>query len=156
MKSILFKRFLTSSAKYSGNISVLCMPQLSPTMTGGKITKWYGSSGQKIKEYELICEISTETLTQIENYEKKDELIDIMEVEIQEDVYIAHIFDYANTVESDILVGKPIALLCEEYDDITKLSSQTVAGNLQIEKFPRALWQAYTKTRVNTSNCGCM
>ena len=172
MKASLLRKSVTSiinpfSLKRSGivgNANILCMPQLSPTMNNGKISKWHVKVGQQLKEYELICDISTDSLTQEQNYENKLDVVDHMEIEVQEDSYIAHIFEFAHKEGSVLNVDTPIAILCDEKCDVEKISSivkennlESINNNLIVRSlFPRALWQAYSKQRSSNSNCGCM
>lgn len=147
-----------------GNANILYMPQLSPTMMKGTISKWYVKKYQKIREYELICDISTDNLTQIHNNENHEGMVDDMEVEVQEDAYVAYVFEIAAKVGSVVTVDIPIAILCDEKIDVDIISSIIVENNLEYfnnnlilrKLFPRALWQAYSKKKVSEGNCGCM
>ena len=38
------------------------MPKLSPTMTQGRVSKWFYGEGDYVKTYDVICEITTPDL----------------------------------------------------------------------------------------------
>ncbi len=103
------RRWFSSSIKHVG-VRLLPMPKLSPSMVSGKVEKWRIKPGDQIQPYQLILEISTESLLKI-GIQK-----DIMDIEIIEDAYLAKIL--VNEGES-IRVGGPIAIFCEEKQNIT-------------------------------------
>ena len=39
------------------------MPALSPTMTEGKVAKWYKKTGEKVEPGDVIAEIETDKAT---------------------------------------------------------------------------------------------
>jgi pyruvate dehydrogenase E2 component (dihydrolipoamide acetyltransferase) len=84
------------------------MPKLSPTMRSGKIEKWFVRKNCFVTSYQLLLEISTQSLTQ--EYENH-----IMEIEIIDEVYLAKLFAEAG---STLQVGKPIAVFCNNAEDI--------------------------------------
>lgn len=73
------------------------MPQLSPTMTEGRLSNWLKKEGDKVTVGMIIAEVETDKAT--------------MEVEAIEDGILAK--TYA-TAGSDIAVGTPIAVIVEE------------------------------------------
>jgi pyruvate dehydrogenase E2 component (dihydrolipoamide acetyltransferase) len=73
------------------------MPQLSPTMTEGRLTGWLKKEGDKISAGDVIAEVETDKAT--------------MEVEATEDGIIHQLIGKAG---EDIPVGTPIAVLKEK------------------------------------------
>lgn len=47
------------------------MPKLSPTMTRGRVIKWYHKEGDLVKARSVLCEIVTKDLTQHKGCEEK-------------------------------------------------------------------------------------
>jgi pyruvate/2-oxoglutarate dehydrogenase complex dihydrolipoamide acyltransferase (E2) component len=139
MKSI----FHTTKQRF-GSILTLCTPQLSPTMTSGKIVKWFAKSGQYIKAYELICEISTGSLVKVKI---SDSIEDVLEIELQEDLYVGKILLEEG---SNTNVGEPIAILCEDEDDIIKCQN---LSPIESRNLNHALWQAYLKKPNKQKEC---
>ena len=148
------RRFSTITSKFKGIISVLCYPQLSPTATSGYISKWHVKQGEQIKAYSLICDISTENLTQvkIDPTDSCSITSDTLEIELQEDLYLALVY-YSDNNSVPIYVDKPIAILCEEEEDILKCKN-IKASEIEQYKFNRTLWQAYVKKKPDTGG-GC-
>lgn len=72
----------------------MLMPQLSPTMTEGRLAKWLKKEGDAIKAGDVVAEVETDKAT--------------MEVESSSDGIIHKII---GTVGVDVLVGTPIAIL---------------------------------------------
>jgi pyruvate dehydrogenase E2 component (dihydrolipoamide acetyltransferase) len=70
------------------------MPQLSPTMTEGRLSNWVKKEGDAVKVGEIIAEVETDKAT--------------MEVEAIEDGILAKFFA---TPGADIPVGTPIAVI---------------------------------------------
>src|SRR5690606_3409047 len=73
------------------------MPQLSPTMTEGRLSNWLKKEGDKVSVGMIIAEVETDKAT--------------MEVEAIEDGVLAKLFVKPG---SDIAVGTPIAVITEE------------------------------------------
>ena len=148
------RQFSTITKKFNGLISVLYFPQLSPTATSGFITKWHVKQGEQIKAYSLICDISTENLTQVkmDTIDSCSITSDTLEIELQEDLYLAQLY-YSDDSSVPINVDKPIAILCEEEEDII-ICEDIKASEIEQYKFNRTLWQAYVKTKPDTGG-GC-
>ena len=77
------------------------MPQLSPTMTEGRLANWTKKEGDKVSAGDIIAEVETDKAT--------------MEVEATDDGIIHSIIGEAGT---DIPVGVVIAVLKEEGEDV--------------------------------------
>ncbi len=77
------------------------MPQLSPTMTEGRLANWLKAEGDAVSAGDIIAEVETDKAT--------------MEVEAAEDGILHKIFEQPG---KDIQVGAPIAVLKEEGEDI--------------------------------------
>ncbi|GJQ10357.1 hypothetical protein GpartN1_g2148.t1 [Galdieria partita] len=82
--------------------SILKMPSLSPTMKQGNIIDWKKKEGDKLAPGDVIADIETDKAT--------------MEFECQEDGYLAKILLKAGT--QDIPIGKPVAVLVEDEDEL--------------------------------------
>lgn len=122
------------------------MPKLSPSMKSGKILQW------KVKEKELLTEYQNlmilETTTILDEYRSTPSEIHTMEVEVMEEMYVAKLL--AEEGQS-YKVGTPIAILCEDEDDIEKAGKVDLSSlpNMYSENYPKtapilALWQAYS------------
>ncbi|KAG5650885.1 hypothetical protein H0H81_010664 [Sphagnurus paluster] len=98
------KRLLhQSSARHA--ITNLEMPAMSPTMTEGGISSWKKRDGEAFSAGDVLLEIETDKAT--------------IDVEAQEDGIMGKIF--LPDGSKNIPVGKVIALLAEEGDDISNL-----------------------------------
>ena len=80
------------------------MPALSPTMTQGNISEWRKKVGDQLQPGDILAEIETDKAQ--------------MEFEFQDDGYLAKVFVSGGT--KDIKVGTPIAVLCENAEDVEK------------------------------------
>lgn len=105
----------SSSKPYTFNL-----PQLSPSFQGGTLTKWYVQPEQSLNINDLICDITTNTLTE-DNTVKQ-----VVQLESQEEgKVVKHLVD----VGGDIKLGVPLLEIeCE--DDMQDRSYA---------------WQAYVK-----------
>ena len=58
---------VTAQAGSSGlkdKLTVIPMPQLSPTMTAGRVSKWLKQPGEEIATYDVVFEVETESLSE--------------------------------------------------------------------------------------------
>ncbi|KAG9318173.1 single hybrid motif-containing protein [Chiua virens] len=88
-------------------ITNLEMPAMSPTMTEGGITSWKKREGESFSTGEVLLEIETDKAT--------------IDVEAQEDGVLGKILAPDGT--KNVAVGRVIALLAEEGDDISNLET---------------------------------
>ncbi|OJT07277.1 hypothetical protein TRAPUB_1874 [Trametes pubescens] len=88
-------------------ITEFAMPAMSPTMTEGGIASWKKKEGDTFEAGDVLLEIETDKAT--------------IDVEAQDDGVLGKIF--AQDGEKGIPVGKTIALLAEEGDDISNLEA---------------------------------
>ncbi|KAG8217234.1 single hybrid motif-containing protein [Butyriboletus roseoflavus] len=88
-------------------IANLEMPAMSPTMTEGGITSWKKKEGEFFSAGEVLLEIETDKAT--------------IDVEAQEDGVLGKILATDGT--KNVPVGRVIALLAEEGDDISNLQA---------------------------------
>ncbi|XP_010553398.1 PREDICTED: dihydrolipoyllysine-residue acetyltransferase component 1 of pyruvate dehydrogenase complex, mitochondrial isoform X2 [Tarenaya hassleriana] len=109
------------SSAESAPHTVLRMPALSPTMTQGNIAKWRKKEGDKIEVGDIICEIETDKAT--------------LEFESLEEGYLARILVPEGS--KDVAVGKPIALIVEDAENIEAIKSSSTGGS-QAEKGEQA------------------
>lgn len=109
------------------------MPQLSPTMTEGRLAKWTRAVGDKISAGDVIAEVETDKAT--------------MEIEASDDG-ILHMI--VGEVGADLPVGTPIAVLrgkdeavAADYKPVSKAKSAsaatgdavaTASGDMAVEK----------------------
>lgn len=103
----------------------LPMPKLSPTMTSGRVEKWYVVPKDLVRSYQLVLEISTVELTQSARDRKNyDAEVSLMEIEIlEDDMYVAKLIA---TEGQEIKSGAPIAVLCEHSEDIPSVAAAKV------------------------------
>jgi len=52
------------SSGLQDKITVIPMPQLSPTMTSGRVSKWLKHPGEEIATYDVVFEVETESLSE--------------------------------------------------------------------------------------------
>jgi pyruvate/2-oxoglutarate dehydrogenase complex dihydrolipoamide acyltransferase (E2) component len=154
-----------------GDVRILPMPKLSPTMNEGKITKWYYKIGEEVNSYDHIVDISTFTLTQdcntTTNNNHNNKLPSDLEIEILENMYVAKIL--AN-VNDTLPAGSPIAILCDYKEDIEiaakidisnmkdvylETSNSNSKVTFQNRSVSMALWQGYVQTKNYDSSCEC-
>ena len=93
------------------------MPQLSPTMSEGRLAKWTVKEGDTVAAGDILAEVETDKAT--------------MEVEATEDGIIHSIIGKIGT---DIQVGVPIAVMKEEGEDVAadyQPTSQAVAEEVE-------------------------
>lgn len=135
-------------------ITVVPMPRLSPTNTGGIITKWHVEENSTVTAYELICDIDGASV--VETKVNSLSTLTPMELEIQEDGIVAKLL-YS---EGPTLIpcGKPIAILCEQKEELfealeiaEKLVDKDVYEQSDVEM---AGWQAYVKSSKDSNSCG--
>lgn len=88
--------------------SKFLMPAMSPTMTEGGLATWKVQEGQSFSSGDVLLEIETDKAT--------------MDVEAQDDGVMAKIVVQAG--EKNVSVGKMIAILAEEGDDLSKAESE--------------------------------
>lgn len=79
----------------------LLMPQLSPTMTEGRLAKWLRNPGDAIKAGDVVAEVETDKAT--------------MEVEASEDGII---HKFVAELGADLPVGTPIAVLAKKGETV--------------------------------------
>jgi len=140
----------------SGNrmkgILVLTMPQCSPTMTSGKLTKWHVSPGNDVAAYDLVLDLSAHGLHDTDAG-NSSAAVD-MEIETLDDGTLCSVFHHAGDV---VPINMPIAVLCDEPDNVEFAKSlllESHAAELAIA--PRAMWQAYKKTHSEEGVGKCM
>ncbi|KAH8117454.1 single hybrid motif-containing protein [Phellopilus nigrolimitatus] len=88
-------------------ISNLAMPAMSPTMTEGGISQWKLKEGESFSAGDVLLEVETDKAT--------------IDVEAQDDGIIGKIL--LPDGSKNVAVGKVIALLAEDGDDITNLEA---------------------------------
>jgi len=103
-RTLVHKRLIHSSlTRYA--ITNLEMPAMSPTMTEGGISQWKKKEGEAFSAGDVLLEIETDKAT--------------IDVEAQDDGILGKILCPDGT--KNIPVGKIVALLAEEGDDISNL-----------------------------------
>ncbi|KAI0792809.1 single hybrid motif-containing protein [Abortiporus biennis] len=100
------RRWLQTSA-VRRKITNLQMPAMSPTMTEGGISHWKKKEGESFAAGDVLLEIETDKAT--------------IDVEAQDDGIMGKILAPDGT--KNVSVGKVIALLAEEGDDISNLQA---------------------------------
>lgn len=124
----VIRRFLTVERsqfpRFEGAVRLLPMPQLSPHMVSGKLLKWHCKEGEMIPAYGLIADVRPDQLM-----EEKDANHTDMELELQEDMYIAR---YLCNEGQEMKGGAPLAILCELEEDINEAKILKVQTNILI------------------------
>lgn len=103
-KSNHFPKILGMARAFSSypEHKVLNLPNLSPTMTKGNITKWYKKEGDSVAAGDVICDVETDKAT--------------VGYEMVDDGVIAKIF--VNEGAKDVPLGTPVAILVTEAKDV--------------------------------------
>ncbi|KDQ33959.1 hypothetical protein PLEOSDRAFT_1110799 [Pleurotus ostreatus PC15] len=99
------RRIHQSSARHA--VTSMQMPAMSPTMTEGGIAQWKKRAGEAFSAGDVLLEVETDKAT--------------IDVEAQEDGIMGRILLPDGT--KNVPVGKVIALLAEEGDDISNLEA---------------------------------
>jgi pyruvate dehydrogenase E2 component (dihydrolipoamide acetyltransferase) len=86
---------------------IIAMSALSPTMEFGGIARWVKHEGEGIGAGDIVVEIETDKAT--------------IDFEAQDDTFLAKILVPAGT--SDLPVGTPLAITCEEESDIAAFAN---------------------------------
>lgn len=139
--------------KLKGVMQLLLMPSLSPSMTKGTLTKLYTvSPGDEIKRYELFADIRCHSLLKTA---KEEETIEL-ELELQDDLFVVKVLSHVN---STLSVGQPIAIFCDELDDVKIASSIDFSGDniaicMNSSLLQPVSWQAYVKSKEHSLTCG--
>jgi len=105
-RTVLRRRYLHQTGARCA-ITNLEMPAMSPTMTEGGIASWKTEEGASFSAGEVLLEIETDKAT--------------IDVEAQEDGILGKILAPDGT--KNVPVGRVIALLAEEGDDISNLEA---------------------------------
>ncbi len=95
------------------------MPQLSPTMTEGRLANWMVKEGDSVSAGDVIAEVETDKAT--------------MEVEATDDGIVHSIIGKAGV---EILVGTPIAVLKEDGEKVAKDYTPTSQAAAPAEEKP--------------------
>lgn len=106
------------------NFRLLVMPQLSPSMKGGVLKKLYIHPGQYVAAYDLVFDITTQTLL---NIPSNDGGSIEMQIEVMEDMYVAKLFQEEGSV---VEVGQPLAILCDNIDELNLAKDYHVSACL--------------------------
>lgn len=103
--------------RLSKTMRLLVMPKLSPTMTKGLISNVFLKELQPLISHDVVFEVTTDSLlnTSIER--------SVMDIEVIEDMYVARVFAKAGET---LLVGQPIALLCDSLEDFPAAKNMKV------------------------------
>lgn len=88
------------------------MPSLSPTMNQGNIVEWKKKEGDELASGDILCMVETDKAT--------------LEWENQDDGFLAKILIPDGT--KDIAVGTPVAVICDEKDDVAAFADYAPGG----------------------------
>lgn len=133
------------------------MPKLSPQMTHGTITKWLKKEGDAIKTYDVIMEVSTDSLTE-EAYKTEGSQGPVtLLVEAQEEGRLGKVLVQEG---KKVDVGTPVGLMSDDTSDANSLKNYTCpTTNLYDANQPHArmlIWQVYLKDKDKQQKGGCM
>lgn len=151
------------------SLYVLPMPSLSHAMQSGRITKWLKTPGDLVSIYDIIAEVTTDSL--VEEAYKVDDFAGSVTLllESQEEAYLAAVLVPEG---QEVQIGFPVAVLCEDdsgisaaadaaqqlkglnvYDEAAMQQQEGRGLSLQLLE-----WQSYLKEsgKDASSSCGCM
>lgn len=145
---------MKSPLKFLSRVSLLRAPSLSPSTVNLKVLRWHARVGETLPPYSLLCDVSTSSLVRIPSNELVDETTEL-HLEVQEEVILAKIYVEIGQV---VPVGMPLALLCEDLEDVKTCStiSASDADTLEQQKnslVVAALWQAYLINSSTEKGC---
>lgn len=101
-KMVRFSKISTRSFSAYPEHKVHNLPNLSPTMTKGTITKWYKKEGESFSAGDVLCDVETDKAT--------------VGFEMVDDGVLAKIFMPEGT--KDIPLGTPVAITVNEVGDV--------------------------------------
>ncbi|SPO19912.1 related to pyruvate dehydrogenase complex protein X precursor, dihydrolipoamide acetyltransferase component [Ustilago trichophora] len=142
-RSAMATRALSTSSVQNA-ITKFSMPAMSPTMTSGGIAAWKVKEGQAFSAGDVLLEIETDKAT--------------MDVEAQDDGVLAKII--VQDGSKDVDVGKTIAMLAEEGDDISNIEvpkddaapSTTPAEDKSAQTSDKSAPEPSTQTAASTGS----
>ncbi|SPO20833.1 related to pyruvate dehydrogenase complex protein X precursor, dihydrolipoamide acetyltransferase component [Ustilago trichophora] len=142
-RSAMATRTLSTSSVQNA-ITKFTMPAMSPTMTSGGIAAWKVKEGQAFSAGDVLLEIETDKAT--------------MDVEAQDDGVLAKII--VQDGSKDVDVGKTIAMLAEEGDDISNVEvpkdeaapSATPAEDKSAQASDKSAPEPSTQTAASTAS----
>lgn len=132
------------------SITILPMPKLSPSQVDSSVTKlvkWYVKENSEVAAYSLLCEVETDALT-----EDSSSATAKLDIEIQEGSYIAKLLHKEG---DEVKPGLPIAILCEEKEDLDRASKFPIDRTADVylsQDLRLTGFQAYVKTL--SPSCG--
>lgn len=134
-------------------IALLPMPKLSHEMIDGWVSKWHVKEGQELQEYDVLCEVSTDTLAE-EAYKVGDFAgTATLLVESQEEGYVHKLLLKEG---QPVSVGTPIAIVGERPASGGGHTLRTTnVYDDQQQQVKVLAWQAYLKESKKPSG-GCM
>ena len=104
---------------------MICLPNLH--QVGGRITNWLKKEGEAIECYELLLEVTTDTLTEEANKVDKRFTGDVtLVIESHEGGYLAKLLK--DEKAGHLPVGTPIAILCEEETEVSSTGAGATSG----------------------------
>lgn len=97
---------------------VLPLPKLSHAMTSGRIARWHVAEGHKVNIYDVLMTVETDSL--VDEAYKVDQFAGTVRllVESQEEGHLARQLVGEG---AEVPVGTPVALLCEEQEQVEQL-----------------------------------
>ncbi|TKY90495.1 hypothetical protein EX895_000493 [Sporisorium graminicola] len=142
-RTVLASRTLSTSSVQNA-ITKFAMPAMSPTMTSGGIAAWKVKEGQAFSAGDVLLEIETDKAT--------------MDVEAQDDGVLAKIV--VQDGSKDVEVGKTIAMLAEEGDDISNVQvpadeaapSASPAEDQSVQTSEKSSPKSTTQTAASTGS----
>jgi len=141
-------RRLFSSKKFQelprGTILV-DMPKLSPSMTHGRIKKWIQEPGTELVPYDLLMEITTDTLTEEAYKVGKFAGTVTMQIECVDHGKFVKRLELGEKETLDLKVGTPLALLCEDEDVLNEIENIHSVQDPNPDTTIYMNWNAYIK-----------
>ncbi|ETV87986.1 hypothetical protein, variant [Aphanomyces astaci] len=140
------------------HLTVVPMAQVSPSMTGGRITKWTKDVGDFVSCYDLLYEFEVSGLTDID---EEENVTTKMELESCDEGYLAVVFDpvVPNTCPKIVGGGTPVALLCDTVDEMHDVQDQFKRlGPKMLQNVPDhnvMPWHAYLLEPQRKDNSCC-
>lgn len=117
------------------NGSIFRMPAMSPTMTEGGIVSWKYKTGENFSSGDVLLEVETDKAT--------------IDVEAQDDGVMWEIL--VEEGAKGVPVGKPIAFLAEEGDDLKTLEKPSLEEEKAPKEEPKEETKEESKEKVSAS-----
>eukprot|EP00199_Chlamydomonas_sp_CCMP681_P005054 CAMPEP_0119104492 /NCGR_PEP_ID=MMETSP1180-20130426/2693_1 /TAXON_ID=3052 ORGANISM="Chlamydomonas cf sp, Strain CCMP681" /NCGR_SAMPLE_ID=MMETSP1180 /ASSEMBLY_ACC=CAM_ASM_000741 /LENGTH=130 /DNA_ID=CAMNT_0007089267 /DNA_START=150 /DNA_END=542 /DNA_ORIENTATION=- len=128
-------------------------------MTQGRLVKWLKAPGERVGLYDVLCEVSTEEIAEKEFRVGDFAGVVTLVVEAHDEGFMAA---HLHAAGEQLQVGVPIAVLCEEEEQVAAAAAFKPIANVYSEPAPGwpqqpqpaiLAWQAHLAKGSQTVKC---